>query len=913
MLFIGLAVLYFVAVFFFRNKIALGSNKVKQNKAVLSPMISEFLFYEEDASKKEKTKYVNLKIEIRQLIKNEFSRKVLAGILLDLRKDVSGDTQRRLFKLYTDFGLHNDAFESLKSWRWEIVSKGILELTQMQVQESYGFITKFINDKRSTIRKQAEIATVTLKSEGINYFLDTTTSKISEWQQLKLLDVIRNKEDFRPPLFKVWLTSKNKHVVLFALRLIKYYHQNDAKASLVELVKHRNNQIKEEAIHCVKEFNIIEALDTLQVVFWKSPTNIKISVLDTIAYIGNKGHIPFLQSIENKETNFLVKSKAIAAINTISPESIMPTVDIQDIRNYKTPDDIVSKKEEARSLVDNDIDELDITDKAPVKEPLLDGGRGIEENPEDSKALVKESFDIPRPEVSFENLAKKRKEELPINMDFIPLVIDATAVKTDGPEKEQRPIKEKTNTEMDAPSIASKDQQNQDTFNFEMSDVDFIPLVIDTTAVEIDGPEKEQRPIKEKTNTEMDAPSTASKDQQNQDTSKFEMSDMDFIPLVVTEENEEQENKTFYEDITYARFKEEYDKVDAEVDELDFLPLVTHNDLDQGHSPIEHINEQQTVLKEDMDYGTLLDFDIAQETEALAVENTGEEQENNQDGLEPPIANEEPEEQDVVSWLLAANGLRELEVTYEEVIVEDPISDLIPKPVYYNEYESYMMALLDDLEELGDYREIPLLKAYKDQEEVLFVQERIGQLIDSFSVDKDPSTAVDFKPKTLDIFPIFNVFENLFQYCDTEKKLILMDEVIAVGDEKEIEFLKRLLADKEPKIRIKASLVLEGLQNKLSGKTEPLQEDVTVEEDDFIAQLSKKEVTVSSSDISFDVEGSSSDANDIFDMNFELCEEFDGVNELVARKTIGIASENKRSLLNPFGSIPDKMMQKFNE
>ncbi|PHQ61041.1 MAG: hypothetical protein COC08_06525, partial [Maribacter sp.] len=737
MLFIGLAVLYFVAVFFFRNKIALGSNKVKQNKAVLSPMISEFLFYEEDASKKEKTKYVNLKIEIRQLIKNEFSRKVLAGILLDLRKDVSGDTQRRLFKLYTDFGLHNDAFESLKSWRWEIVSKGILELTQMQVQESYGFITKFINDKRSTIRKQAEIATVTLKSEGINYFLDTTTSKISEWQQLKLLDVIRNKEDFRPPLFKVWLTSKNKHVVLFALRLIKYYHQNDAKASLVELVKHRNNQIKEEAIHCVKEFNIIEALDTLQVVFWKSPTNIKISVLDTIAYIGNKGHIPFLQSIENKETNFLVKSKAIAAINTISPESIMPTVDIQDIRNYKTPDDIVSKKEEARSLVDNDIDELDITDKAPVKEPLLDDGRGIEENPEDSKALVKESFDIPRPEVSFENLAEKRKEELPINMDFIPLVIDATAVKTDGPEKEQRPIKEKTNTEMDAPSTASKDQQNQDT-------------------------------------------------------SKFEMSDMDFIPLVVTEENEEQENKTFYEDITYARFKEEYDKVDAEVDELDFLPLVTHNDLDQGHSPIEHINEQQTVLKEDMDYGTLLDFDIAQETEALAVENTGEEQENNQDGLEPPIANEEPEEQDVVSWLLAANGLRELEVTYEEVIVEDPISDLIPKPVYYNEYESYMMALLDDLEELGDYREIPLLKAYKDQEEVLFVQERIGQLIDSFSVDKDPSTAVDFKPKTLDIFPIFNVFENLFQYCDTEKKLILMDEVIAVGDEKEIEFLKRL-------------------------------------------------------------------------------------------------------------------------
>ena len=122
LVFIALAILYFIAAFFFRNKIASESNKMKQNKTVLSPMISEFLFYEEDASKKEKTKYVHLKIEIRQFLKKEFSRKVLAGILLDLRKDVSGDTQRRLFKLYTDFGLHNDAFESLKSWRWEIVS-----------------------------------------------------------------------------------------------------------------------------------------------------------------------------------------------------------------------------------------------------------------------------------------------------------------------------------------------------------------------------------------------------------------------------------------------------------------------------------------------------------------------------------------------------------------------------------------------------------------------------------------------------------------------------------------------------------------------------------------------------------------------------------------------------------------------
>ncbi|HIE31245.1 MAG TPA: hypothetical protein EYP67_02535, partial [Methanosarcinales archaeon] len=110
-------------------------------------MISEFLFLEEDASKDEKSNFVTLKIEIRQLLKDDFNREVLSETLMDLRKDLTGDTQKRLFKLYQDLGLHKDAFKKLKSWRWEVISKGILELTQMQVAESYGFITKFINDK----------------------------------------------------------------------------------------------------------------------------------------------------------------------------------------------------------------------------------------------------------------------------------------------------------------------------------------------------------------------------------------------------------------------------------------------------------------------------------------------------------------------------------------------------------------------------------------------------------------------------------------------------------------------------------------------------------------------------------------------------------------------------------------------
>lgn len=297
-------------------------------RKVFSPMICEFLFFEEDGDKKEKTNYIDLKIQIRELIKNPIDRAVLTAVLLDLRKDVTGKTRTELLRVYQDLELHKDAYKKLGSWRWEIISKGIYELTQMEVKDSYSLITRFINDKRATIRKQAELATVSLMPEGINYFLDHTKYKISEWQQLKLLDVVRNKIDYEPPPFRLWLTSKNNHVVLFALRLIKYYNQNDASASLIQLLRHKSNHIKKEAIFCIRDFHVVDAVPVLKTIFWKCTNDVKMFILEALSQLGTEDDIGFLQDLLTKEMAFTVKGKAISAINTIRPEGVMPTNDI---------------------------------------------------------------------------------------------------------------------------------------------------------------------------------------------------------------------------------------------------------------------------------------------------------------------------------------------------------------------------------------------------------------------------------------------------------------------------------------------------------------------------------------------------------------------------------------------------------
>lgn len=300
----------------------------KAKRQELAPIISNFLFHSPEDSKNEQKEYVELKIEIREYLNNKTFRKIISQILFDLQKDVAGGTRERLFKLYKELELHHDSFQKLESWRWETVAQGILELSQMEVEESYQLIRKFINDRRGVVRKQAELATISLRPDGIEYLLDTTKHSISEWQQLKLMEVLGKRKNYRPPQFKGWLLSQNRDVVLFTLRLIKHYNQKGAEPSIRELVKHKNDEVKIAAIHCIMDFHFVSAIAVLKKVFWNSSNTVKINILNAVALLGTKEDISFLQKVAEHENSFIIVGKAQSTINAIAPERILPSKDI---------------------------------------------------------------------------------------------------------------------------------------------------------------------------------------------------------------------------------------------------------------------------------------------------------------------------------------------------------------------------------------------------------------------------------------------------------------------------------------------------------------------------------------------------------------------------------------------------------
>lgn len=488
----SLCILYFGFIFFFRNRLSAKTRNISERRKQLTPIISNFLFYGEDASKEEKYEYVELKVEVREFIKDPINRSILKEILLDLQRDLTGDARQRLFLLYKDFDLHLDAFAKLDSWRWEIVTKGIVELTQMQVEEAYSQIKKFINHKRSVIRRHAQIATVSLKHEGIRQFLDTTKYPISEWQQIKILEILRNKEDYIPPSFGVWLTSKNKDVVLFALRLIRHYNQTDANSSVTELLKHRNEEVKQAAIECIKEFGITEAIPTLMASFKRAKRDTRIFILDALGAIGGEEHIPFLLEVHQKISNFNVKSKALGAINSIAPETVLPLENLDPL--IEVSDQAVELEDEEQSVAEESAEEE--LNQSPTET--------IEENieiTEEGNELFYEDLDVFEycfMEELNEILDQQQIEEDDLEvkylpLDFLPVVVEKpTAMDKKKPKKKSKRKLRKLNVSYEEvhPDENFRKELEEILSRVEVPDIDgnmeteylnfnFMPFVID--------------------------------------------------------------------------------------------------------------------------------------------------------------------------------------------------------------------------------------------------------------------------------------------------------------------------------------------------------------------------------------------------------------------------------------------------
>ena len=297
-----------------------------------------FLFYEESTATLPPT---------LSKVNANYKRKILTDKILQLYSNIIGSAAERLHVLYIKQGLDNISIENLKRSRWSVKAVNINMLSKMNIYKAVDKVSGFLNADNYVVRKEAEVAMVNLDREHPFEFLNNKTLPLSDWEQMNMYDaLIRN--SIKPPEFSRWLNSNNDSVVMFSLKMIRMFRQNDAFDKVLPLLKHTNENVRYQAILTTNAFRKDESVKHLIDIFPNEEFRNKEAIIRGIETLKKTSNIEFLKDLVfNAEMQIKIEAtKAIAFIgiagkrelqdmlNTLNDEQIIEVIKhVLDKRN----------------------------------------------------------------------------------------------------------------------------------------------------------------------------------------------------------------------------------------------------------------------------------------------------------------------------------------------------------------------------------------------------------------------------------------------------------------------------------------------------------------------------------------------------------------------------------------------------
>lgn len=210
--------------------------------------LAESLSYFYDNDKIFEIKSFSVKLNKKDQTRS-FNRKVLLDQILLMKKHVGGEESKMLFDLYEKLGYSKTAVKKLKSWHWNTRFEALQELILMESKSAETLFQKMTLDKNSFVRIAA-IKALILKGGYLQNgqaawqpsFIRYSYA-LSAWEQSQIFDALSRYQNIQLPNFAPLLYSFNPTVVLFGLKMIKYFHCMEAIPQVIPFLKSENSII----------------------------------------------------------------------------------------------------------------------------------------------------------------------------------------------------------------------------------------------------------------------------------------------------------------------------------------------------------------------------------------------------------------------------------------------------------------------------------------------------------------------------------------------------------------------------------------------------------------------------------------------------------------------------------------------
>ncbi|WP_316793685.1 HEAT repeat domain-containing protein [Pedobacter frigoris] len=278
-------------------------------------LLRKAIFFHEDGHIE--TQLIPVTSRLKANLANVRFRNRLAKKITAAKKNMSGQAGQNLKKLYTQLNLDTYAIKLIDSGKWHLMARGIQQIGTMELKEYLKKIYRFTDDKNELVRAEAQIAVLNLSGfEGLR-FLDLISYRISEWQQMKLLNELSAVPHVNLSGIDNWLKSDNPSVVAFALKLVRNYHHFELYNDIVNCLEHPEPNVRIQAVYTLIDIFTEDTSKKLLDKFSQEAHENQFAILKAVKKIGDDADLPKLQTLLCTE-DFEMKLEVVRAMANIS-------------------------------------------------------------------------------------------------------------------------------------------------------------------------------------------------------------------------------------------------------------------------------------------------------------------------------------------------------------------------------------------------------------------------------------------------------------------------------------------------------------------------------------------------------------------------------------------------------------------
>jgi hypothetical protein len=289
-----ISILLFI-VYYLREKDHLSKTKARL-RSLYSNLISEVSLCETEEEREQVMAQPYVQSIVSKELSKSLGRKILIKELVKSKDSLTGDAAQNLRWLYEKLSLDQDSFQRFSSKKWHVKSSGIQQLAEMGQAKYLVKIYRDTNSKNAFVRTEAQIAVVKLTGFKGLRFLNIVTHPVTQWQQLCLIDQLKE-TDIEPDKIKAWLLSTNETVVQFALRLIEVYKCFDLHEEAIACLGHKSADIRIQALRAIKEIATEGSFNWLWPHFNRSTKQEQLLLIEIFAELSTIESIRFLKSL----------------------------------------------------------------------------------------------------------------------------------------------------------------------------------------------------------------------------------------------------------------------------------------------------------------------------------------------------------------------------------------------------------------------------------------------------------------------------------------------------------------------------------------------------------------------------------------------------------------------------------------